>query len=453
MTNTDKLSRGNFGNRFGVLVAMTGSAVGLGNLWRFPYLVGTNGGAAFICIYLFFVIVICLPIMFSEFVIGRRSRANAVKAYRSLAPGSHWGTAGLIAVICSFVIISFYNVVGGWTINYLVRALTFSLTSASQATLSQLFTHVASDVWLPLLTMFVFIAITALVVAAGVEKGIEKCAKIMMPMLFVLVVIIAVRSLTLKGAAAGIAFLFKPDFSAVTADTFLEAMGQAFFSLSLGAGMVMTYASYVKKDERIIQSSILIAASDTLFAILAGCAIMPAVFAFGISPGEGPGLVFVTLPHVFAQIPGGNIMAILFFFILFIAALTSSISLMEVIVAYLKEEFHLRRSTAVAVTALLITATGALCSLSQGPLAKCTILGLTIFDLFDYVSANLLLTLGGLLAVIFMGWKLKKSDFTDELTNGGTLHISTVLISVIYFIVKYIAPCVIVVIMASGLIH
>ena len=406
------MDRDNFGSRFGVLVAMAGSAVGLGNLWRFPYLVGTNGGAAFIIIYLIFVFFLCLPIMYSEFIVGRRSQANVFGAFKVLAPGSKWSGVGIIAVLASISILSFYCVVGGWTIDYMVKAMTFQFKADSQE-LSDMFAQTVTSNYEPLIYLLVFLALTGLIVIAGVKKGIEKYTKIMMPMLFVMVIIIAVRSLTLPHAEEGVAFLLKPDFSKVTSRTVLEALGQAFFSLSLGCGTIMTYGSYVSKQENIVKTSVFTSLADTVFAIIAGLAIMPAVFAFGISPEQGPGLVFVTLPHVFAQLPLGSIVAILFFFILFIAAITSSISLLEVAVAYIKEEFKISRAVATGVSLAIVTALGALCSLSQGVLADVKISGWNFFDFFDKISANIFMPLGGFLIVIFVGWRMSRADYID----------------------------------------
>ncbi len=446
------MSRENFGNRFGVLVAMAGSAVGLGNLWRFPYLVGTNGGAAFIIIYLVFVFLLCIPVMYSEFLIGRRSGANAMGAFKKLAPDSKWGFVGILGVLSSISILAFYSVVGGWTIDYIIKAATFSFHTTDSAELESIFHTSVSSTYEPLLYLTIFMAFTSLVVLAGVKKGIEKYTKIMMPVLFILVIIVAIRSVTLPNAAEGLAFLFKPDFSKVTSTTIFEALGQAFFSLSLGCGCIITYGSYVKKDENIVKTSVMTSVADTSFAIIAGLAIMPAVFSFGISPGEGPGLVFVTLPRVFAQIPLGEFLAILFFFILFIAAITSSISLLEVIVAYMTEEFKLKRVTSVILCFVFLLVLGTLCSLSQGDLADVKIFGLNFFDLFDSLSANILMPLGGLLIVLFVGWRLGKSNFTDEITNSGTLTMKEWFVNFTYFSIKFIAPIVIGIIMVRGLI-
>ena len=317
--------RDSFSSRFAVLVALIGSAVGLGNLWRFPYLVGTNGGAAFIIIYLFFVFVLCTPIVFSEFLVGRRTQCNTFGAFKKLAPGTKWNWVGLIAVISASCVLAFYSVVGGWTIDYLVKAVTFRFTTSDQGQLASMFTDSVSSVWEPIIYLVAFLGLTCFVVVKGVKDGIEKFSKMVMPLLFVLVVAIAVNSLLLPGSQKGVDFLFKPDFSKVTAETFLNALGQAFCSLSIGCGTSMTYSSYVSKKENIAVTSSLTGVFDTLFALIAGVAIMPAVFAFGISPSEGPGLVFITLPHIFAQMPGGSVIAIAFFVILFIAAITSSI--------------------------------------------------------------------------------------------------------------------------------
>ncbi len=444
--------RDSFGSGFGVLVAMAGSAVGLGNLWRFPYLVGTNGGAAFIIIYLAFVLLLALPIMYSEFIIGRRSQANVFGAYRVLAPGTKWCNTGYIYVLGSLAIISFYCVVGGWTMAYLWKAVTFKFSVADTAVLGDIFNRTVTSNTEPLVFMLIFLFATAIIVMAGIKEGIERYTKVMMPLLFVIVVVVAIRSLTLPDARAGLDFMFRPDFSKVTTKTLLDALGQAFFSLSIGCGTIMTYGSYVNKKENIVGLSAQTAITDTLFAIIAGLAIMPAVFSFGISPAEGPGLVFVTLPFIFAQIPFGAFLAILFFFMLFIAAITSSISQLEVIVSYLKEEFSMSRKVAITSSLVVIVTFGVLCSLSQGALADVKILGYNFFDFFDKTSANILLPLGGFFAVIFVGWKMKKPDVEDELTSGGLHKLRPAFINFIYYSIKYLAPVVVAIVLISGLV-
>lgn len=445
--------RDSFGSKFGVLVALTGSAVGLGNMWRFPYLVGTNGGAAFIILYLICLLVISMPLMITEFVIGRRSQANVFGAFKTLSQGKKhgkvWGKIGFISVITSLVILSFYSVVGGWTIDYVCQAIGFKFTQGIDY--EQVFQYSSTSAVRPLVFTLIFLAITAIVVIMGIQKGIEKYTKVMMPMLFIMVIFLAVYSLTLKGAGEGIRFLFLPKWSEVTIQTVLEALGQSFFSLSIGCGTIITYASYVKKHENILTLSAETAFMDTLFALLAGMAIMPAVFAFGATPSEGPGLVFVIIPQIFSQLPMGGVLAILFFVVLFFAAVTSSISLLEVMVAYMIEERHLSRKASVAITMSLTLVLGVLCSLSLGVLGNVHLFGNSIFGFMDSLSANILMPLGGMLFVVFAGWKLSDKEYFDELTNGGSMHVSPILLKVLRFLIRYTSPVVIVLIMIVSL--
>ena len=447
------MSRDSFGSRFGALVAMAGSAVGLGNLWRFPYLVGENGGAAFIIVYIVFVFLICLPIFISEFVIGRRSQKNAYAAYRDLSGCSAWRWVGMFTIIVPLVVLSYYSVIGGWSVDYLLKSVCFSFTGeASQSVFHSMFTDFVSSTWAPLIAHTAFLLVTTLIVIVGIKDGIEKFSKVMMPLLFFIVVAIAVYALTLPGSSAGLDYLFNPDFSKITGKACAAALGQAFFSLSLGFGTIMTYASYVDKKENILFQSTATAVSDLMFALIAGVAIMPAVFAFGLNPQSGPGLVFETLPYVFGQMPAGGVVAILFFLALLVAALTSSISMLEVAVAYLVEEKKFSRLWACVVLFAVCWVVGALCSLSFGPLSHIQIAGGNIFDFFDSMSSNILMTLGSLLTVIFVGWRLKKTDVYDEFTNGGTLSRNAKLFGVLWFIIRYVCPLAIAAIFISGLV-
>lgn len=446
------MSRDSFGSRLGVLLAMAGSAVGLGNLWRFPYLVGENGGAAFIIIYLACVCFICLPIFISEFVIGRRSQKNAYAAFRDLSGGSAWRWVGLMTVIVPLIVASYYCVIGGWAFEYLWKSCTFSFTGgASQEAVSTMFSDFVSSPWGPVIGQTLFLLVTTLIVIIGIKDGIERFSKLMMPILFIIVIAIAVYSSTLPGSGAGFEYLFKPDFSKVDGGSFASALGQAFFSLSLGFGTIMTYASYVDKKDNILFQSTSTAIADTMFALIAGMAIMPAVFAFGINPQSGPGLVFETLPYVFGKMPGGGIVAILFFLALIVAALTSSISMIEVGVAYLIEEKKLKRTTACVVLFLICWILGIFCALSFGPLAEVKLAGRSIFDFFDNLSSNILMTLGSLLTVLFVGWRLKKTDIYEEFTNGGTLSANVKIFGVLWFLIRYVAPIAVIVIFISGL--
>ncbi len=447
------MKRDSFGSRFGALVAMAGSAVGLGNLWRFPYLVGENGGAAFIIIYILLCFLICLPIFISEFVIGRRSQKNAYAAFRDLSGGSAWRFVGIMTVIVPLVVLSYYSVIGGWSVEYFLKSLTFSFTgSASQSAVSTMFADFVSSTWAPLVGHTLFLLVTTLIVVIGIKNGIEKFSKVMMPILFFIVVGIAIYSVTLPGARAGLDYLFNPDFSKITGKACAAALGQAFFSLSLGFGTIMTYASYVDKKENILTQSTATALSDLTFALVSGVAIMPAVFAFGISPQSGPGLVFETLPYVFGQMPAGGIIAILFFIALLVAALTSSISMLEVAVAYLVEEKKFSRIWACILLFVVCWVVGALCSLSFGPLSHIRINGGNLFDFFDDLSSNVLMTLGSLMTVLFVGWRLKKTDIYDEFTNGGTLSTNARLFGILWVLIRYIAPVAIMFIFIYGLV-
>lgn len=439
-----KKNRENFGGRFGVIVAMAGSAIGLGNMWRFPYLVGQNGGAAFILVYLLMLVFICLPILITEFLLGRRSRSNAFSAFGKLSGKKRWNIIGTLNVLATVCIMSFYCVVGGWSVRYLVDSCTFSLEKITDY--SGFFNGFISSTASPLVYTFIFLGLNALIIALGVKKGIERFSKVMMVILFVIIVLVAVRALTLPYAMEGVKYLFVPDFSKIDGKVLVSALGQAFFSLSIGCGVILTYGSYVKDDENIVASASWIAGMDTLFAILAGVAIFPALFAIagmsGTAPeiAAGPGLVFITLPDIFKSMPLGGLVAILFFLSLLLAAVTSSISQMEAFVAFLIEEVKLSRVKGVIIAYLIYFAMGALCSLSQGTLSGVSIMGNNIFDFMDKLSSNVLMTGGGLLLVLFAGWKLRKEDFIDELSNHGKLNTPAWLLNTIYFLVKFIAP-------------
>ena len=448
--------RENFGSRMAVIMAFAGSAIGLGNIWRFPYLVGQDGGAAFVIVYAIATLVISLPIFFAESVVGRRTGANCRGAFIELGKGTAWPYLGFLMVFTPLWIVSYYSVVGGWSLEYLVQALRLDFIHTSPEAMSGSFERFISRTWAPLGFHLAFLGITVAIVALGVKSGIEKFSKICLPILFSLVVLIAVYSLTLPGAQKGVVYLFKPDFSKLTFHSCLDALGQSFFSLSLGMGIIITYSSYVSKKENLMASGAGTAVSDLLFAMLAGLAIMPAVFAAGIEPGSGPGLIFDTLPYIFAQMglemPWiSSIAAILFFLTILFAALTSSISLIEVGVAYLTEERGFKRGWACVFLFVVTGALGGLCSLSFGPLADVKVFGMGLFDLFDTVASNVLLTVGGLLVVLFVGWKMPKADVFDELTNGGTKRRNVRLFNLFYFLIRYVAPVGVLVLILSNL--
>ena len=448
--------RENFGSRAAVIMAMAGSAIGLGNIWRFPYMVGEYGGAAFIILYILCSFILVLPIFFAETIIGRRSRSNTFGAMQKLAPGTAWKWLGLLTIVSPIIILSYYSVVGGWSVEYLFKALAFDFTDTPPDQIQGFFGRFISATWRPIVAHTVFLAMVAGIILAGVKKGIEKFTKITMPILFVLVVIITIYSVSLPGASKGVEYLVKPDFSKISASTVAAAMGQAFFSLSLGVGTILTYASYVRKDENILASGVGTAVSDLLFAILAGFSIMPAVFAAGITPGAGPGLVFETLPFIFNKmgvaIPWiSALVAILFFVTILVAALTSAISMMEVGVAYLTEEKGMKRLTATLAITAFAWVVGILCSLSFGPLSGVSLLGNSIFDFLDKLCSNWLLPAGGLLFTLFVGWKMSRADVKDEFTNGGTLKANTRLFGLIWFLIRFVAPVGIVAVFVTNL--
>ena len=431
------MARDNF-SRFGALMAIIGSAVGLGNLWKFPYVAGSNGGAAFIIFYIGFMVLLCLPLMLSEFIIGRRAQANVVGAFKKLAPDTPWFLTGIIGVAAAFFILSFYGVVGGWTLEYIISSIKTNFSASALGNSEEIFVNFTQSAIRPLIFLFLFMGVTAYIVLTGVKKGIERYSKILMPVLFLMVVILAIRSITLPGAAEGIKFLFNPDFSKINGSVVLNALGQGLFSLSLGMGCMITYSSYFGKKENLTKTALISLSADTLFAIIAGVAILPAVFALGFNPEAGPGLVFITLPKVFELMPGGAVFAVVFFIVLAVAALTSAISLLEVVVAYISEEMKVSRKKATLIGSILITSLGVLCSLSQGALSNATIFGYNIFNAFDKFSSNILMPFGGLLIVLFVGWQMKRKDVFDELSNGGTIRVS--MFGLLMFLLKIFAP-------------
>ncbi|MCR4958184.1 MAG: sodium-dependent transporter [Prevotella sp.] len=434
-------NRANFGSRLGIVLATAGSAVGLGNVWRFPTMTGENGGAAFILIYIICVIVLGIPCMLSEFIIGRRAQANTARAYSLLANGTPWRYIGYFGVFTGFVIVSYYSVVSGWCLQYVTASLGSGLNGDADS-VTNYFNDFVQNPWQPVLWLVVFFGISHFVVSRGVEKGIERASKLMMPVLFLLLLIIAVASCLLPGASAGISFLFSPDFSKVDSHVLLGALGQAFYSLSLGMGALVTYSSYFKRDTHLVKSATQIVTIDTLIAILAGLMIFPAVFSVGGDVGAGPSLVFITLPNVFnqafASIPlVGHLMALLFYLLLSVAALTSLISLHEVCTAFIHEELHMSRTKASSIVTIVGSMLGIVCSLSFCH-AELSLFGRSIFDLFDFVSGQIFLPLGGFLTSLFVGWYVPKHIVREELTNQGTLRGR--FIGIYLFCVRYVCP-------------
>lgn len=436
-------NRGNFGSKLGVILATAGSAVGLGNIWRFPYMAGQNGGAAFILIYIVCIILLGLPGMMSEFIIGRHSAANAARSYQNLANGKpYWGFLGYMGVFTSMVILSYYAVVAGWCLQYLFASVAGGLHGDPEY-VKTYFESFSSDPIKPVLWALGFIILTHLVVVRGVRNGIEKASKILMPLLFILLIIIVIASCSLPGAIKGVEFLFKPDFTKVDENVLLEALGQAFFSLSLGTACLCTYASYFSRQTNLLKSATQIVGIDTLIAILAGLMIFPAAFSVGVNPDSGPSLIFITLPNVFQQAFGGMpvvayVISVLFYALLVLAALTSTISMHEIGTAFFYEERKISRKSGAWIETITCCVIAVFCSLSLGAVPEVSLFGKSFFDCCNDFTAQLLMPLGSFLTCIFLGWYVPKKVVRDEFTNWDTLKGS--LFQVFLFMIRFVCP-------------
>ncbi len=439
-----------FTSRLGVIAATLGSAVGLGNIWKFPYLTGKNGGAAFILIYLICTLLVGLPVMISELVIGRRARANAITTLQKLAPKHPWWLIGAAGALSAFLILAFYTEVAGWVIAYIVMGAAGSVASTNPEVTSAAFGGLATNPLLSLLLQWFVLAYVSVIIIAGVSKGIENVTKRLMPVLFALLVIICIRSVTLPGGMEGISFLFKPDFSAVTWGTALAAMGLSFFKLSVGMGTMITYGSYFRDDQDIPGTALRVMLSDLCVSVLAGLAIFPAVFAFGFEPEAGPPLLFHTIPAVFNSMPLGNVFMVLFFILTAIAATGAMLSLFEVPVAYLAERMNWSRTKATLVTFVALALVGSTAALSSSTLANVQPFGKTFFDLYDFLTSNILLPVGGLFICVFVGWFWGGTQVRDALSNSGALKNERI-ISLFLGVVKFVSPILVLVVLLSGL--
>ncbi len=448
MSELKENKRSGFSSKFGVIAAAAGSAVGLGNIWKFPYITGQYGGAAFLFVYLGFILAIGLPVMMSEFLIGRKAKRNAFGAFRKLAPKSVWFVTGFLGVGAAYLILSFYGVVAGWAMDYVAESVKGTFVGKTPQEISTYFNHFSSQSLNPVLWQLAFMVLTAVIVLMGIQKGIERYSKVLMPLLVVLLVVLMFRSVTLPGAMKGIDFFLNPDFSKLTWEGVLNALGHAFFSLSLGMGTLITYGSYIDKKNNLGNTALQVTIADTVIAILAGLVILPAVFAFDLKPEAGAGLVFKILPNVFMQMPGGSIFSIMFFILLTIAALTSSISILEVVVAFLSEELKISRRVSVVLAAVSISFVGVFCSLSLGNMDGEVFLGLNFFDTLDFFAANIFLPFGGALICLFIGWKFGYKKAKAELSNYGKINLWY--FDAVYFSLKYIAPIAIMIVSAYG---
>jgi len=447
-------SREGFATTLGVLTATLGSAVGLGNIWKFPSMAGSNGGAAFMFIYVIATFLVGLPVMISEHVIGRTARANAITSLRKLAPKQIWWLIGVAGVISAFLIMAFYTEVAAWVFAYIPSAISGALNSTDPAVTSQAFSNLIGSPWKSLIWQWVVLAWVAAIILAGVSRGIEAMTKRLLPILFCILIIINIRSLTLAGAGEGLAFLFKPNWSSITWPIVLSAVGLAFFKLSVGMGTMITYGSYYKEDQNIPLNALRVMGSDLLVSILAGMAIFPTVFTYGFQPDAGPSLLFITMPAVFSSLPGGpivqNLFMVLFFLLAGVAATGAMLSLFEVPVAYLVERLDWSRRKATLITAVALAVVGSTAALSSSTLADFKLLDRTMFDLFDFMSSNVLLPLGGLAITVFVGWRWGLPAVTKGLTNDGKLN-NLPVVKAFFFVAKFVTPILVAVVLLNGL--
>ena len=445
--------RVNFGSKLGMILATAGSAVGLGNVWRFPYMTGQNGGAAFILIYIACVLVLGIPCMMNEFIIGRHGAANTGRAYGEMGTAKTWRLVGCMSVLTGFIITSYYAVVSGWCLQY-IFASAFGELNGNPQYITQYFQEFSSSPVRPVFWTVAILALTHFVIIHGVRSGIERASKMMMPTLFVLLVVVVIGSCMLPEAGKGVEFLFRPDFSKMNSGVFLAAMGQSFYSLSIGMGCICTFASYFSRKANLMKSAVNIVVIDSLIAILAGLMIFPAAFSVGVNPDSGPSLIFITLPNVFkeafATMPIiGTVIAIMFYVLLSLAALTSLISLHEVSTAFFYEELHTTRKKAATLVTVSLCVLGALCSLSIGGRDWLVIGGKSLFDLFDFVTGQIMLPIAGFLTCIFLGWVVPRQTVKDEFTNWGTLR--STLFGVYILLIRYVCPVCIVAIFLNQL--
>ncbi len=440
-------TRDQFKSKLGFIMASAGSAVGLGSIWKFPYLVGENGGGAYVIVYLIAITIIGIPLMIAEFVIGRHSGKSAVEAYGTYC--SKFKCVGFFSMIAVSILLSYYSIIGGWTIMYFYLTLTGKLTGLTPEQYGDMFGASSGDMVMAGIFATIFMILTIIVVMKGVSGGIEKVCSVLMPLLFLILLVMTIVGLFLPGGINGVIWLFKPDFSKITGDTVVDAVGQVFFTLSLGAGGMVTYASYLSKKENIPSAAAITTIFDTIVSILAGLAIFPAVFAFGLEPAAGPGLVFITLPNVFEQLPFGTLVAAVFYLLLLFAALPSSINMLEVSVTYGVEKYHMTRPKAAIVLGIIISIIGVPALLSFGPWSHITLFGKGFFDLFDYFVSNIALPVVGLAGSLIIGFNWPKGTVIREVTNEGQIQFK--IKDTWYADVKYISPVILTVIFLNAI--
>lgn len=442
-----------FGSKFGTITVVAGSCIGLGNIWRFPYLAGNNGGSAFIIIYILCSLTIAIPIMMSEFVIGRSTGKNAFGAFKVLSPKKKWCLVGLFGIITSFLIYGFYSVVAGWAISFIQTAFTEGFTGRSPEIIHSNFINYINTGWKPTIAALIFIVLTASIVIGGIERGIERINKVLMPMLAIIIIGLFLYSTSLPGFKQGMDFLLKPDFSKITIGTLLSAIGQSFFSMSLGMGCMITYGAYIKNETSLPSLALTIGIADLSVAILAGFAIFPGSFTYGIAPTSGPTLVFETLPLVFSMMPGGNIFGIFFFILVFIAAITSSVSMLEPICLFTIQELKLSRVKSVLLISFIVSILAVFCAYSQVEGSHIGLFGQNLFDFLNNATDKVMLPLGGLLIIIFIGWVANKDLVRNQITNNGNSFNKG--FNLYYTVVKFIIPFILLLFVLNllGIIH
>lgn len=444
-------ARDGFATRLGVLAATLGSAVGLGNIWKFPALTGQNGGASFLLVYVLATLLVGLPVMISEIMLGRRARANAVGTFRQLAPkGQPWHLVGLSGVVAAFLIMGFYTDVAGWVFAYIFKALSGEIATTDPAVAAKAFEALVGNPVQSLLWQWGVLVLISVIIIAGVAQGIERTTKVLMPVLLLLLVAVCARSLTLPKAAEGLAFLFTPDFSKITPNVILMALGLAFFKLSIGMGTMTTYGSYFRNDQDIPLTATRVMLCDLTISILAGMAVFPAVFNFGFEPSAGPSLLFMTIPAVFTSLPGGQVFMVIFFCLTAIAATGAMLSLLEVPVAWLAESFGMPRKRATIVTSVTLAIIGIPATLSMSTMANVKIFGMTVFDLYDFLSSNVLLPVGGIFICLFAGWVWGAANVKTELSNRGQL-LNGPIIAAFLTVVRWVSPILVLLVLLKGL--
>ncbi|MEN6479071.1 MAG: sodium-dependent transporter [Anaerolineales bacterium] len=446
--------RGRFTGTLGAIAATLGSAVGLGNIWKFPYMTGESGGAAFVIVYIIATFLIGLPVMITEHIIGRTARADAIGSLHKLAPKEIWWLIGVAGVAAAFLIMAFYTEVIGWVWVYIIKAFSGQILTTDPAVTGAVFGSVVGNPWIALGSQWLVLAALTAIIIAGGSRGIEAMVKRLLPILFVILVVIAIRSVTLPGASAGLKFLFAPDLSRLNFGVVLAAMGLAFFKLSVGMGTMITYGSYYPEEQDIPTNAVRVMLGDLFVSMLAGIAIFPAVFAYGVEPTAGPSLMFITMPTVFSSMPGGpvvqSVLMGLFFIVAACAATGAALSLFEVPVAFLVDRLNWPRPKAAVATGIALAVAGSMPALAESWLADVSIAGKNLFDAFDFASSNILLPIGGLFLCLFLGWRWGWPQVKAGLTNGGTLR-NERFAQFFYGVAKFVSPVLILVVLLGGL--